>query len=177
MNFKEKKALDNLGIFGMCWFVAASIVCIMMSFASKPIINKELISGILISFLLEGIVFMLFGIITVKESVPIECELKEPLKIDIDYGFKPDVNIDKDLNGMRVINKDERMVDHINFKKGDTIKIKTIEEYRILFKNDKKDWRNARVYMIWKNKLIELPYEDIKEQEIDKLLISLCNKK
>ena len=177
MNFKEKKALDNLGIFGICWLVAQGIVCIMLLFASKPIINKELISGILIFFLLLGIAFLLFGIITVKESVPIEYELKEPLKIDIDYGFKPDVSIDKDLNGMRVINKDERMVENFAFKKGDAIKIKTIEEYSILFKNDKKDWRNARVYMTWKDKLIELPYEDIKEQEIDKLLISLCNKK
>lgn len=177
MNFKEKKALDNLGIFGMCLFVATSIICIMISFASKPIINKELIIGTLIFFLLAGIAFMLFGIITVKESVPIECELKEPLKIDIDYGFKPDVNIDKDLNGMRVINKDERMVDHINFKKGDAIKIKTIEEYSIWFKNDKKDWRNARVYMTWKDKLIELPYEDIKKQEIDKLIISIYDRK
>lgn len=173
MNFKEKKALNNLGIFGMCWFVAASIVCIMMSFASKPIINKELISGILISFLLAGIVFMLFGIITVKESVPIEYELKEPLKIDIDYGFKSDVSIDKDLNGMKVINKDERMIENFAFTKGDMIKIKTIEEYDALDKNDKRDWRNARVYIILENKLIELPYEDIKKQEIDKLLISM----
>ena len=89
------------------------------------------------------------------------------------------MDTNKDINGLTVINNGdfERMVDHINFKKDDTIKIKTIEEYDALDKNDKRDWRNARVYIILENKLIELPYEDIKKQEIDKLLMSMYDGK
>ena len=156
------------------YFIVASI----KSWKNDPKESKRFLFAVIVS-LIMGVIFIVATKITVIESQPINYVLKEPLKISIDRGFKSHMDTNKDINGLTVISNGdfERMVDHINFKKDDTIKIKTIEEYDALDKNDKRDWRNARVYIILENKLIELPYEDIKKQEIDKLLMSMYDGK
>lgn len=156
------------------WFIVESI----KNWKNDPKDSRRFLFGG-IAGLIMGVLFVVTAKITIIESQPINYILKEPLKISIDRGLKPHADTNKDINGLTVINNGdfERMVDHINFKKDDTIKIKTIEEYDALDKNDKRDWRNARVYIILENKLIELPYEDIKKQEIDKLLMSMYDGK
>ena len=120
-----------------------------------------------------GIVDIVFGRNTIIESRPFDYTLKEPLQIKINRGSKPHMNINQDINGLKIENSDsEEMVDYIKFKKGDVIKIKTIEEHDI---HDKSNWRNARVYIFLKDELVEIPYEETTKQDIDKLLMSMYN--
>lgn len=123
-----------------------------------------------------GIVDIVFGRNTIIESRPFDYTLKEPLQIKINRGSKPHMNTNQDISGRTLINNEnsDEMFDHINFKKGDVIKIKTIEEHDI---SDKNNWRNARVYLFWKDELIEIPYEEITKQGIDKVIVSMYNYK
>lgn len=125
-----------------------------------------------------GMILLAFSRTTIIESTPIDYTLKENLNISVDRGYKPYMKIGEDINGLKIVNDgNEKMIDHIVFQKDDVIQIKAIEEYTAFTKNDKRDWRDLRVYIILEDKLIELPYEDIKKQEIDKLLMSMYNEK
>lgn len=137
---------------------------------SLEIILLPLSIGVL--FLGFGIVDIVFGRNTIIESRPFNYTLKEPLQIKINRGSKPYMNTNQDVNGLKLVNNgdSEEMVDCINFKKGDVIKIKTIEEYDI---SDKNNWRNARVYIFLKDELVEIPYEETTKQGIDELLMSM----
>ncbi len=183
MNFKEKKTWNLMGICGISILIATFILFIFVSFVPNRMNElgiKETVLHLLMFFLFAGILCMALGRSTIKESVPIEYKLKEPLEISINYGFKPELNNYEDPNGLKIFNdRDyEKMVEHIAFKKGDVIKIKTIGEYDIATnKTKKQNWRSAGVYMIFEDKLVELSYDDIKKQEIDKLLISMYNEK
>lgn len=123
-------------------------------------------------FLGIGITNLLFGKDIVIESRPFDYTLKEPLEIKIERGYKSYMNTNQDINGLKIENNgdSEKMVDYINFKKGDTIKIKTIEEHNV---HDESNWRNARVYFFWKDELIEIPYKEITKQGIDKVIVSM----
>lgn len=125
-----------------------------------------------------GMVLLAFSRTTIIESTPIDYTLKEKLSISVDRGYKPHMSIGEDTNGLKIVNDgNDKMIDHIVFQEGDIIQIKTIEEYTAFTKNDKRDWRDLRVYIILEDELIELSYEDIKKQGIDELLRTLHNEK
>ena len=156
------------------YFIVASI----KSWKNDPKESKRFLFAVIAS-LIMGVIFIVATKITVIESQPINYVLKEPLKISMDRGFKSHMDTNKDINGLTIVNNGDfgKMVDYINFKKGEVIKIKTIEEYDITTKNDKRNWQNARVYVTWGDKLLELTYDDITKQDIDKLLMSMYDEK
>lgn len=112
---------------------------------------------------------------TIMESNLIEYQLKDPLSINAHFAKRTDMDTRIDSNGRIIFNNEDNKekIDTFNFKKGDTIQIKIIDESNALNGTNKKDWRNARVYIILEDRLEELNYNDIKKQEIDKLIKEL----
>lgn len=106
------------------------------------------------------------------ESVPMDYKLKEPLEINVNYDDKPKIKATKDSNGLKIISIDNmnNVAEKISFNKGDVVKIKTVEKYDIFGKRDERDWKNASVFVIYEDKLLELSRGDIKKQGIDTFL-------
>lgn len=180
--FTETTRWDCYLLLGMLIFFAIGVAIIIATIKEwktcPPSENKAfLFWGI--ANLIIGVMFIGVAKITVIESQPVDYELKEPLRVSMSRGFRFGMDNNKDINGLTIVNNGDfgKMVDYINFKKGEVIKIKTIEEYDITTKNDKRNWRNARVYVTWGDKLLELTYDDITKQDIDELLMSMYDEK
>ena len=181
--FEKTKKWKVTSICGGIFFIVIASTCLVdtikMILKIKDRYGELIIEDLDLFFLFVwliflgiGIVNILFGRYIVKESRPFDYTLKEPLEIKINRGYKPYMNTGQDINGLKIENNgdSEKMVDYINFKRGDTIKIKIIEEYNV---HDESNWRNARVYVFLKDELVEIPYEETTKQGIDKLLMSI----
>lgn len=141
--------------------------------------NKKLcISAALFVTLLGGMTTVAYADYTLESSV-MDYKLKEPLEFSINCGHKPKIKAREDSDGSKIFSSDKRdkITKNISFNKGDVVKIKTVEEYNIVDKRDKRDWKKASVFVMHDDKLLELNYDDIKNQGIDKLLMSIYNEK
>ena len=177
---KTKKWNEDCVCSGTVWMAIGCpiLVSAIEKILSSKDYHSEELMAINLFFLFMGVAFFGLGVAlvvlgkdVVVESRPFDYTLKESLQIKINRGSKPCMNTKRDANGLKIENSDsEEMVDYVNFKKGDTIKIKTIEEHDISTKNN---WRNARVYAFWKDELVEIPYEETTKQGIDELLMSM----
>lgn len=180
--FTETTRWDCYLLLGMLIFFAigvAIIIATIKEWKTCPPSENKAFLFLGIANLIIGVMFIGAAKSTVIESQPVDYELKEPLRVSMSRGFRFDMDNNKDINGLTIVNNGDfgKMVDYINFKKGEVIKIKTIEEYDITTKNDKRNWQNARVYVTWGDKLLELTYDDITKQDIDKLLMSMYDEK
>lgn len=137
--------------------------------------SKKTYSGILVLIPILFVCTLFFDTYTTRrESDIISHKLTNSLTITLERNKKNGIRPPKDLEGkVIVISADDFSEKKLKFDKGEEVNIKIIEQQNGYQNKNKRDWTNARVYIVDGEKLYELSNDQIEEQGLDDVVKKL----
>lgn len=91
--------------------------------------------------------------------------------VNVDYGYKDKLLENRDSQNLKILDNNNQIKtkEKIEFAAGENINLKIIEQVPNSKRKDW-DWHNARVFVYIDEILCEVSNDDIKDQEIDKII-------
>ena len=169
--------LDAFGLFLVLGFMGVLSWFMHKDFKENgnSMFSKNVYLGFLVIIPIMFVVTLFFDTYTTRrESDVISYKLQTPLSIILERDKKTTIKPPEDLEGKEIIvsagNVSEKK---LKFDEGEKVNIKILEQQNGYQNKNKRDWTNARVYIVEGEKLYELSNDQIEEQGLDEVVRKL----